>query len=137
MCFRTVPGHPNTIAPGKRPMHTIIPGMAMKGGRTTLSFGVMGGHYQAVGHAQIVSEIVDRGATSSRRRMRRAAMPSTASSSSSAPSRRMSRGPRRRGHKIEWLPRPMGGCQIIEIDWQRGVLIGGSDPRKDGMALGY
>jgi gamma-glutamyltranspeptidase / glutathione hydrolase len=138
MGFRTTPGHPNTIAPGKRPMHTIIPALAMKDGRTVMPFGVMGGHYQPVGHVQILSEMIDRGRD-----------PQEASNAprshafegvlklENTISQEIGADLARRGHKIEWQTKGMGGCQIIEIDWQRGVLIGGTEARKDGFALGY
>ncbi len=60
-CFTLEPGHPNAFGPNKRPMHTIIPALAMRNSRVAYSLGVMGAHYQPMGHVQIVLNMIDYG----------------------------------------------------------------------------
>jgi gamma-glutamyltranspeptidase / glutathione hydrolase len=136
--FRTTPGHPNAIAPGKRPFHTIIPAMLGKAGRMVMPFGVMGGQYQAVGHAHFVHRMLDRGFDP----QQAAEAPRSFAFRGKLQVEKANPEPiladlARRGHELDVKNVPMGGCQAIWMDHARGVLIGGSDPRKDGLALGY
>lgn len=136
--FRIEPGHPNAIAPNKRPLHTIIPGMLMKAGRPVMPFGVMGGHYQALGHAMLVSNVVDYGMDPQFAIDQPRVFPVAGSVrvESSLPSETRS-GLEALGHDLVMPDRPIGGAQAIWIDHETGTLTGGSDPRKDGAAMGY
>lgn len=135
--FRLTKGHPNAIGPRKRPLHTIIPGMVTQNGRTVMPFGVMGGQYQATGHAQFLSGVIDRGLSL------QAAIDEPRSFATAG---RLDIEPtvpqdvradlERRGHRLNVLTSPMGGGQAIRIR-DDGLLEGGSDSRKDGMALGF
>jgi len=137
-CFVVEPGHPNTIGPGKRPMHTIIPAMAMRDGRCDMSFGVMGGHYKAVGHAHVIGNMVDHGMdVQAAIDAPRVFLDGDVTLVERGVSAAAVAGLKARGHNVAVRPLPLGGGQAIQIDWDRGVLIGGSDPRKDGLALGY
>jgi gamma-glutamyltranspeptidase/glutathione hydrolase len=129
-------GHPNVIGPGKRPMHTLIPGMLMKQGRAVMPFGVMGGHYQAAGHAQFLSHMLDldMDAQAAADAPRSFAFDGVLSLESIV-DRQIDADLTERGHKVVRSPRPLGGCQAIWIDHERDILIGASDSRKDGMAL--
>jgi gamma-glutamyltranspeptidase/glutathione hydrolase len=60
-CFAVDPDHPNAIGPSKRPMNTIIPALGGRGGRCELAFGVMGAHFQPMGHAHLITNLVDYG----------------------------------------------------------------------------
>lgn len=135
--FSLEEGHPNEMGGGKRPMHTIIPGMLQENGRTVMPFGVMGGAYQPNGHARFVSNIVDFGMD-----------PQTAIDAprcfSDAGEMKVERGYSDKvrqeltdmGHNVVIPDQPIGGAQTIRIH-ETGVLEGASDPRKDGCALGY
>lgn len=136
--FVVKPGHPNCIAPRKRPLHTIIPGMALKDGRCEISFGVMGGGYQPVGHAHVLTNIYDYGmdvqeAIDCPRAFH---VGGKLDVERSLP-RDVVEGLAALGHETNEPEMPWGGGQAIMIDYANGTLAAGSDPRKDGMAMGY
>lgn len=137
--FVVEPGHPNCIGPGKRPMHTIIPGMLAKKGRAVMPFGVMGGAYQAMGHVHFLTNVLDFGLDlqeSLDLPRLFAALEGHVDVEAGIPAEAV-RGLAALGHKVTPAPKPIGGGQAIWIDWARGVLTGASEPRKDGLALGY
>lgn len=139
--FSLAPGHRNQVAPGKRPMHTIIPAFVTRNGEPFASFGVMGGNMQAQGHVQMMQQLVDLG------RNPQAAV--------DAPRFRVQPGPRimleahtppqvvqalrNCGHDIDLQPADsleFGAAQVIARQ-PHGGYIAASDPRRDGQAVGY
>ena len=137
-CFVLDAGHPNAFGPGKRPLHTIIPALAFRDQRCVMSFGVMGAHYQPMGHVQIVTNIVDYGMdVQAAIDFPRAFFVGEQTVVERGVPQSTVEGLGARGHDVVRAVSPWGGGQAIQIDWQRGVLIGGSDPRKDGCAIGY
>jgi gamma-glutamyltranspeptidase/glutathione hydrolase len=143
--FSLDPKHPNRLEPGKRPFHTIIPAMVFKDGSLLMSYGVMGGDVQAQGHVQVLVNLIDRGMNlqqaidaprvrymSGRRVMMEDGL--------TVPviSELVQRGHERAMPAAGVMHRAlMGGGQAIVIDASTGALLGGSDSRKDGLALGY
>jgi gamma-glutamyltranspeptidase / glutathione hydrolase len=134
--FTLAEGHPNEAGPGKRPMHTIIPGMLRRNGRVIMPFGVMGGAYQSTGHARFVSNLTDFG-------MDPQAAIDAPRCFSGAEGMQVERGYpdavraelAAMGHEVSIPDTPIGGAQAILLDGD--ILVGASDPRKDGCALGY
>jgi gamma-glutamyltranspeptidase/glutathione hydrolase len=141
-CFTLEHGHPNRLAPGKRPYHTIIPGLLLRDGALLGPFGVMGGHMQPQGHLQVVSHIVDRGLDPQaaldepRWRLDRDGRHGW-SLALEEPLYRLAPALAQRGHRALCDPDPasFGGGQAVLV--RDDVLIGGSESRKDGVALGY
>ena len=135
--FSLVPGHPNEAGGGKRPMHTIIPGMLAEGGRITMPFGVMGGSFQPCGHARLVTNLRDFG-------MDLQTAIDAPRCFADADGLRIETGYdagvrdqlAALGHWLRLSDEPLGGAQAIILH-PSGVLEAGSDPRKDGCALGY
>jgi gamma-glutamyltranspeptidase/glutathione hydrolase len=132
--------HPNCIAPNKRCVHTLMPGMILRDGRPYVALGLKGGHVQPQVQVQIVANLIDFGMT-----------PQEAIS---APRFNHIEGAKvglepefaqsvkddltRRGHQVVGgNPESFGGAHAILIDPESGAFIGGSDPRKGGCALGF
>jgi gamma-glutamyltranspeptidase/glutathione hydrolase len=136
--FRLERGHPNCIAPFKRPMHTIIPGMVTKGGEAVMPYGVMGGHFQPMGQTLFLTNHFDYGLDlqESLDLPRIFAIKGRVEAERGVPED-VRAGLGALGHDVTLIDKPHGGGQAIWIDRARGVLTGASDPRKDGMALGY
>ncbi len=133
------PSHPNCIAGAKRPMHTLIPGMAAKDGRAVMPFGVMGGQYQAAGHAHFLSNLWDFGLDLQESLDLPRLFPlieNYVEVEAGMPPDTL-QGLEKRGHRLIGADKPIGGGQAIWIDHGNGVLTGASDPRKDGAAIGY
>jgi gamma-glutamyltranspeptidase / glutathione hydrolase len=137
-CFVTGPDHPNAFGPSKRPLHTIIPALAFRGGHCDLAFGVMGAHYQPMGHSQIITNLVDYDMdVQAAIDAPRAFFVGDETVVERGLPLACIEGLRARGHHVAIAASPWGGAQAIRINQKRGVLIAGSDPRKDGCALGY
>src|SRR5215813_12309472 len=135
--------HPNHLEPGKRPFHTIIPAMVFKDGKLFMSFGVMGGGIQPQGHVQVLVNLIDLGMglqqaidapryryMDGRNVLLEDEIPATVID------RLLALG-HRRASPPGVLRSSMGGGQAIMIDPVNGTLMGASDPRKDGLAIGY
>jgi len=143
-CFTLEAGHPNLVAPGKRPFHTIIPAFLTKDGQPVMSFGVMGGNMQPQGHLQTLVRMLDYGQN-----------PQTACD---APRWRYNagfeinveatmnpatvQGLSARGHRMEVINdsyQDFGAGQFI---WRAGDpkvqgYVAASDARRDGQAAGF
>jgi gamma-glutamyltranspeptidase / glutathione hydrolase len=132
------PRHPNCIGPRKRPMHTLVPAMAMKDGRVHMAFGVMGAAFQPIGHAYLMTNMLDYGMDPQEAidcprvffegddLVVEESVPAATVEALAA-----------MGHRIRVRALPWGGGQAVLFDRENGVLVGASDPRKDGLALGY
>mgnify|MGYP002406174242 CR=1 FL=1 len=139
--FSLKPEHPNCLAPGKRPYHTIIPGFITKENTPLAAFGVMGGDMQPQGHVQVILGLIDHALNpqsaidAPRVRVLRGRRAAAESSLDSDALRDLSR----LGHEIEVVDEPagFGGGQMIWRDSETGVFISGSEPRKDGIAAAW
>ncbi len=140
--FSLEDGHPNCLAPGKRPYHTIIPALALKGDRLWMSFGVMGAFFQPQGHVQVVCNRVDFGMNpqqaldaprvawhaGARIDLENGIVDDVRAALAALGHDLMAKDDPRRSY---------GGGQIVAIDEDSGALLGGTEPRKDGCAIGY
>lgn len=138
-CFTLEPNHPNRLGPGKRPYHTIIPAMILRSARPWVCFGVVGGMMQAQAHLQVVSNLVDfdmnpqAALDAPRFRILESGQIALEAGIAADVQKQLAA----RGHRLISNPTEegFGGGQIIILS--DDVLLGASDPRKDGCAIGY
>ena len=136
--FSLNPNHPNAFAGGKRPLHTLIPGMLTQGDKLIGPFGVMGADYQAAGHAMLISNFISLGMdpqealTAPRFFAHKGVLQLEANINPE-----IVKALKERGHSTDSSPEPIGGGQAIFYDSAKGIWVAGSDPRKDGLAIGY
>ncbi len=149
--FALDPKHPNCLQPHKRPFHTIIPAFVTREGKPGFCFGVMGGDMQPQGQVQVLLNMIEFGMDP----QKAGAAPRFCHFGSSTPradhhmtdggrvglehgiGEEVRQGLRRKGHTLLPPGGAFGGFQGILIDHKRGLLIGGSEVRKDGYAAGY
>ena len=142
--------HANSLEPGKRPFHTIIPAFITKDGKPWVSFGLMGGAVQPQGHAQVVVNLVDFGmnlqeAGDAPRMRHSGSSQPTGSKMTSGGTLNMESGfdyktvreLRKKGHRVSFAVGIYGGYQAIGVDLENRVYFGASESRKDGQAAGY
>lgn len=142
--------HPNRLEPRKRPFHTIIPAMVTENGLPWFCFGVMGGDMQPQGHVQVLINLIDfemnvqAAGDAARIQHSGSATPTGLAAAGagtvhaeSGISEEAVQALREKGHTVVRAQGGFGGYQGILIDRKQGVLHGGTDPRKDGAALGY
>ena len=136
--FSVEPLHPNCLAPHKRPFHTLVPALVLKEGLPWLVFGVMGGDMQAQGHVQVLANLLlfdmDVQEAGAAARVRWTGEGVALESGVPAETRN---GLAARGHRLVDTTSGFGGFQGIRLDAASGILAGGSDPRKDGLPMGF
>jgi gamma-glutamyltranspeptidase/glutathione hydrolase len=149
--FSLDPKHPNALAPGKRPFHTIIPAFVTKDGQPLMAFGLMGGDMQPQGHAQVIVNLFDFGmnlqeAGDAIRFHHTGSTEPTGTVMTDGGVLHIEDGLppavleelKRRGHKLESEPvGAYGGYQAIWRDPQTGMYAGATEKRKDGCAAGW
>ena len=135
--FNLKKNHINEVEGLKKPLHTIIPGMISEKNSIIASFGVMGGHYQAAGHAFILSQIFDFGMSPQEALDLPRIFPNNGIIDvENGFDKNILKDLKNKGHEINHQVFPIGGGQMIYVDRKKKVLIGASDWRKDGLALG-
>ena len=130
--------HPNVIAGRKRPLNTIIPAMLTRNGRPVMPFGVTGGQFQPFGQVQLMSNILDHGMgiQAAIDHPRIFAWSDTIQVEGTVPAS-VRDGLAALGHNVVPAENPLGTAQAIWIDWEIGLLRGGADARRDGLAAGW